>query len=117
LASDAKRATAAETASLVAGDAPKVKLGATHGHTNTEPADPRSEGGRKAEEEHPATDGAKKAKKEGSREVGTLEVDPGDVGRQEINNITGLSCPATRSALPLTWRRRMNLALRRSCRE
>jgi hypothetical protein len=56
-------ATTIDTAALVPGDAPEAKLGATHGHTDTEPVDARGE------EERPAIDGAKKAKKkEGSRE-------------------------------------------------
>jgi hypothetical protein len=66
LASDAKRATAAETASLVTGDAPKVKLGATHGHTNTEPADPRSEGGERRRRSTPPPTGPRKPRRRGA---------------------------------------------------
>jgi hypothetical protein len=74
VASDAKRATTAETAALVPGDAPEAKLGITHGHTDTEPVDACGK------EEHPAIDGAKKAKKEGSGE------DPGDAVAAHVLN-------------------------------
>jgi hypothetical protein len=60
MARDAKRATVAETAVLVPGDAPEAKLDTTYGHTDTKPVDACSK------EKHPAIDRAKN--KEGSGE-------------------------------------------------